>query len=102
MRSMVLGLLVMAVTATGCATLQNTPAQDVAWERWQTCNHFATINLERIDLDGRIVVTGYEHEVAPFTACVREAAAGRSGREAAAPPQALVLVKLFGCQGGAM
>jgi len=102
MRLIVLGLLVMvAVTATGCATMRNTPAQDLALERWQTCDHFATVNLERIDLDGRIVVTAYEHEVAPFTACVREAAAGQRGREAGALPQALVLVKLFGCQGGA-
>lgn len=99
MRSIVLsGLLLVA--AVGCATVRNTPAQDLAWERWQTCDHFATVRLERIELDGRLIVTGYEHEAAPFTSCIREAAASQGGRDAAASPQGLVLVKLFGCQGG--
>lgn len=101
MRSVVLGLLMVAVTGAGCASVRNTPAQDLAWERWQICDHFATVRLERIDTDGRLVVTAYEHEAAPFAACV-EKVAGRVGRDVAAGPQALVLVKLFGCQGGAM
>ena len=99
MRTIVLSALMLAVAA-GCATVRDTPAQDLAWERWQTCDHFATISLERIDLDGRLVVRGYEHEAAPFASCVREAAAAQGSRGAAAAPQALVLVKLFGCQGG--
>jgi hypothetical protein len=33
MRSIVLGLLMMA-TAAGCAAARNTPAQELAWERW--------------------------------------------------------------------
>lgn len=102
MRSIALSLLVMVgVTAAGCATVRNTPAQDLAWERWQTCDHFATVRLERIELDGRLIVTAYEHEAAPFAACVQKAA-GQGGREVAVGPQGLVLVKLFGCQGGAM
>jgi len=98
MRTTVLSALVM-MGAVGCASVQNTPAQDLAWERWQACDRFATVRLERIDTDGRIVVTAYEHEAAPFTACVERAASQR-GRDVAAGPQALVLVKLFGCQGG--
>ena len=99
MRMIELGGL-MLVAAAGCATMRNTPAQDLAWERWQTCNHFATVRLERIELDGRLIVTGYEHEAAPFTGCVQQVAAGQSGGGVTAPPEALVLVKLFGCQGG--
>ncbi len=101
MRSIGLSLLMVTVIATGCATVRNTPAQGLAWERWKACDHFAAITLERIDLDGRLVVTGYTSEAAPFTACVREAAADQVRRGVAAGPQAPVLVKLFGCMGGA-
>ena len=102
MRSIGLSLLMLVVTAAGCATLRNTPAQDLAWERWKACDHFAAMTLERIDLDGRLVVKGYEYEAAPFTACVREAAADQVRRGIAAEPQAAVLVKLYGCMGGPM
>jgi hypothetical protein len=91
----------LVVMAPGCATVRDTPAQDLAWERWKTCDHFATVTLERIDLDGRLVVRGYESEAARFTACVREAAADQVRRGIAAGPQAAVLVKLYGCMGGA-
>ena len=101
MRSIGVSLLMLVVMAAGCATVRNTPAQDLAWERWKTCDHFATITLERIDLDGRLVVRGYESEAARFTACVREAAADQVRRGIAAGPQAAVLVKLYGCMGGA-
>jgi hypothetical protein len=102
MRAMALSLLMVAVIGAGCAAARNTPAQDLAWERWKACDHFAAITLERIDLDGRLVVTGYEHEAAPFTTCVREAAADQARRQASAGPTAAVLVKLYGCVGGAM
>jgi hypothetical protein len=103
MRAITLKLLVLMLTVIGCATVQNTPAQDLAWERWKACDHFSTIALDRIDLDGRLVVTGYEHEAAPFTGCVREVAADQVRRGVAtAQPPTSVLVKLYGCQGGAM
>ena len=101
MRSIVLsGLLLVA--AVGCATVRNTPAQDLAWERWQTCDHFAMITLYRVELDGRLVVLGYEHEAAPFNACIQQAAADQSRRGAAVGPQPLVLVKNYECMSGAM
>lgn len=102
MGSIALSLLLVVITAAGCATARNTPAQDLAWERWKTCDRFSTIALDRIDLDGRLVVTGHEHEAGPFTSCVRAAAADQSHRGLAPRPQAGVLVKLYGCQGGAM
>jgi len=101
MRSIVLGLLVMA-TAAGCAAARNTPAQELAWERWGACNHFSTITLDRIELDGRLVVNGFEVDGPRFAACVREAADDQIRRGAAPVPQAVVLVKNYGCQGGAM
>jgi len=101
MRSIVLGLLVMAAAA-GCAAARNTPAQELAWERWGVCNHFSTITIDRIELDGRLVVNGFEVDGARFAACVREAAADQVRRGGVKMPQALVLVKIYGCDGGAM
>ena len=102
MRLTVLVALVAVMTATlGCATA-NTPAQDLSWERWKTCDRFSTIALDRIDPDGRLVVKGQEFEAAPFTACVREAATDQVRRGVATSPEAAVLVKIYGCLGGAM
>ena len=101
MRSIVLVLLgVSAMVATGCAAARNTPAQELSWERWKTCDRFATIALDRIDTDGRLVVKGQELEAAPFTACVRAVAADQARRGDAVSPDAAVLVKLYGCIGG--
>lgn len=102
MRSIEVSLLTLMVMAAGCATLRNTPAQDLAWERWKRCDHFVAVALERIDPDGRIVVKAYESEAAAFTACVREAAADQVRRGIAAEPQTAVLVKLYGGLGGTM
>ncbi len=103
MRSIVLVLLgVSSMVATGCAAARNTPAQELSWERWRACDRFSTIALDRIDTDGRLVVKGYELEAAPFTACVRAVAADQARRGDAASPDAAVLVKLYGCMGGAM
>lgn len=100
-RSIAFGLLAVMATSAGCATTGNTPAQDLAWERWRTCDRFSTISLERIELDGRLIVTGYETEAIPFTACVRETAADQARRGVGAVgPTALVLVKIYGCNGG--
>jgi hypothetical protein len=101
MRSIVLSLMLAAAVA-GCAAARNTPAQDLAWERWGTCNHFSTITFERIELDGRLIVGAYEVDGAQFEACVRGAADEQIRRGAAPVPQAVVLVKNYGCQGGAM
>ncbi len=59
--------------AAGCAS--STPAQELAWVRWKTCDHFATVRLDRIQLDGRIVATAAEYEAVPFTECVQRVAA---------------------------
>jgi hypothetical protein len=103
MRSRAFGLLaVVAVAAIGCATAHNTPAQDLSWERWKVCDHFTTVSLDRVDGDGRLVVKGQQYEAAPFTTCVREVAAEQVRRGATAESQVALLVKIYGCLGGAM
>jgi len=84
---------------TACAATQNTPAQALAWERWSACDHFATIRLDRIDLDGRIVATGAEYEVPAFTGCVRQVAAEQI-QKGLAPPSAAALVTTIEGQKG--
>ena len=87
--------------AAGCATAGNTPAQQLAWERWKACDRSSRMTLDRIDLDGRLVVTGYETETGAFTACVREVAADQARRGAPSGPTVAVLVKNRECQDGA-
>ena len=100
MRTIVLVVLAILMTA-GCATSGNTPAQNLAWERWGACNHPGTISLERVEQDGRLVVLAYQVDGVPFAACVEEAAAAQVRRGIAGVPSSVVLVKNYGCQGGA-
>ena len=95
-------LLGVLMAASACASVRNTPAQDLAWERWRACDHFATVTLDRIELDGRLVVAAQQLEAAPFTACVARAASEQVERGVAERPDAPVFVKLYGCMGGAM
>jgi len=101
MRTIVLVVLAILMAA-GCATSGNTPAQNLAWERWGACNHLGTISLERVEQDGRLVVLAYQVDGVPFAACVEEAAAAQVRRGIAGVPSSVVLVKNYGCQGGAM
>lgn len=94
--------VVLGILAAGCATSGNTPAQNLALERWGACNHSGTISLERVDLDGRLVVLAYQVDGVPFAACVEEAAAAQVRRGIAGVPRSVVLVKNYGCMGGAM
>ena len=94
-------LLVVTSVVVGCATAHNTPAQDLSWERWRACDHFTTVSLDRVDADGRLVVKGQQYEAAPFTACVREAANDQVRRGVTADATVSLLVKIYGCLGGA-
>jgi len=44
--------------------------QALAFQRWRRCDTFATIKLQRIDLDGRVIVTGRETEEPRFLECM--------------------------------
>lgn|GEM_PF-2019579 len=63
-----------ALIAAGCTTGAQTFAQDLAYQRWQRCNTFATIVLQRINTDGRVIVTGRETEQEQFLNCMAEQA----------------------------
>jgi len=62
--------LAAAMTAAGCMTGAETFEQDLAYQRWKRCDTFATIVLQRIDTDGRVIVTGRETEQDQFFACM--------------------------------
>ncbi len=81
MRAIVPGLLMVTATA-GCAAARSSPDQELAWERWGACARFTTITLDGVDLDGRLVVNGYDVNGARFSACVRDAAADQVRRGA--------------------
>lgn len=49
----VVTLAALPVGAMGCASLANTPEQEVAWSRWRACRGSGT-EVNRVQLDGRI------------------------------------------------
>ena len=64
----------VAIGAAGCLTGAETFEQDLAYQRWKRCDTFANISLQRIDTDGRVIVTGREFEQYPFLNCMAEQA----------------------------
>jgi hypothetical protein len=62
----------IAIGAAGCLTGAQTFEQDLAYQRWKRCDTFATIVLQRIDTDGRVIVTGRETEQYQFLSCMAE------------------------------
>jgi hypothetical protein len=60
----------VALLAAGCLTGAQTMEQDLAYQRWQRCDTFSTIVLQRIDTDGRVIVAGRETEQSQFLACM--------------------------------
>jgi hypothetical protein len=49
-------IALLAVVTAGCASMKNTSAQDLAWERYEACRTGgqARVNVTRVDRDGRI------------------------------------------------
>ena len=64
----------LALAAAGCMTGAQTFEQDLAYQRWKRCDTFATIVLQRIDTDGRVIVLGRTAEQYPFLRCMAEQA----------------------------
>jgi hypothetical protein len=60
----------VALLAAGCLTGAQTMAQDLAYQRWQRCDTFSTIVLQRINTDGRVIVAGRDTEQSRFLACM--------------------------------
>lgn len=64
----------IAGSALGCMTGAQTIEQDLAYQRFQRCSQWPTIVLQRINIDGRVIVAGRETEQAQFLACMAEQA----------------------------
>jgi hypothetical protein len=64
--------LAPVMAAAGCMTGAQTFEQDLAYQRWKRCDTFATIVLQRIDTDGRVIVAGRETEQYQFLSCMAE------------------------------
>lgn len=67
-------VLVAIWLLAGCAMPKNTPAQELALERWQKCSHASTVRLKEIRPNGEIWVF-YEDpgRFAEWQACNRAA-----------------------------
>jgi hypothetical protein len=80
-------LMSLVVAVAGCASMMNTPAQDLAWDRWKLCDRFPTVTLKDIKVNGDLWVwTYYGTDYAAWQACERAARAEqvRTGKLAAA------------------
>jgi hypothetical protein len=53
LKAAVVGSCGCALFLVACATIANTPQQDLAYARWAKCSA-PYVSLERVDLDGRI------------------------------------------------
>jgi hypothetical protein len=76
--------------ASGCTSLGNTLAQELAWDRWQKCNTIPTVTLKEIRPDGQIWFT-YTSPLglAEAQACLRRAADEQGRAVAVVPPPPL-------------
>jgi hypothetical protein len=58
--ALVVGTTALSLLAGGCASLANTPAQDVAWDRWRICHTpVSGTEIRTVQPDGRIVFWYY-------------------------------------------
>ena len=74
----VIAIAALSLLAGGCASLVNTPAQDVAWSRWRICHtQVSGSEIRNVQLDGRIAFWYYgpgDRQV--MLDCLRQAASG--------------------------
>ena len=68
------GALIFALAMVfGCASTSNTPAQDLAWERWKKCDRFPSVTLREIRPNGQIwVLTQHGADLTAWRECDRE------------------------------
>ena len=53
--SLVMTVATLSLLTAGCASLANTPAQELAWSRWTACHPQAPgTDIRMVRLDGRI------------------------------------------------
>lgn len=76
----------LLLLVAGCASMGNTLAQDLAWERWQKCSDIPTVTLKEISPDGQIWFYYTSPMVMTAQECLRKAAEEQSRRVAVSPP----------------
>jgi hypothetical protein len=86
--------LVLLLVLAGCAPVKNTPAQDLAWERWTKCRHFDMV-LQEIRADGSVwarPAADGTKDISAWQASMRQALAEQrqAQRGGAAPPAPVV------------
>jgi len=64
----------LVLVAAGCMTGAQTFEQDLAFQRWKRCDNFATVTLQRIDTDGRVIVLSRTLDQYPFLNCMADQA----------------------------
>lgn len=94
-------LAALSLILAGCASMQNTVAQDLAEERVRACNHIQGINITRVEPNGRVWATYMADHRSAFNAwnqCMQQAAADQAQRKTAtvAPPPAVVAASTAG------
>jgi hypothetical protein len=71
--------VVAGVLLGGCATVKNTPAQNLAHQRLAQCNRFTSVVLRSLALDGSMIVftrgAGAVSEYPAWRGCMEEALA---------------------------
>ena len=85
----------------GCAALSasDTPAQALARERWQSCDRFPTLRLDRVEANGRVVLNGKETEGAAARECMQAAVAEQKRKGAEIPSDPGLLIQTSGGSG---
>jgi hypothetical protein len=74
--------LVLFLFVTGCAAMQDTLAQDLAWQRVEKCKGIgSSLQVTRVDPDGRIwyQTVGGTGGASEFVNCLQKAAADQAG-----------------------
>lgn len=72
---------------TGCGAARMTLAQEMAWDQWKQCDHFAGVQLKDIRQDGQIWVW-YTSDYGAWQQCIRQAREDQARRGVAAVPAA--------------
>jgi hypothetical protein len=82
----------LSLILTACGTMGNTLAQDLAYERFQSCRYVTNnVFLDRIDADGRVWIhmdngtAGYQEWRACMAKAAQDQASARTGGAPAAP-----------------
>jgi hypothetical protein len=80
--AIVFTLLVSTAGLVGaCASVANTPEQELAYQRWRKCSDYPDISLKEIRPDGQIWVTySGPSALSAWQACIKAAAAADGGK----------------------